>query len=333
MIEAGRIIGLGGAYVDAKILSSNLHLPSRRSELPAFLDAHPEANLYAGGSIPNILTAFIRLSGNPSIKLLSCVGNDPRGKFYAEHTDRRFGEPQVSTRNPTGILVGIYDEGSVAELDFSGAARDIFVSKEELYASRNEVFITDIDACRDRDALDPVKHTLDAIEDNGLFVLSLSGASSQESIDQLLSFTDRTPNVIFGNASELWDLSHEENIAKATESTFPTSRLVVITRGEEGAIIRFNGQVFSVPSIHIAKEKIIDETGAGDSYMGIMLALLSTTRYKDWSEYDVLNAARVASRASTLVIQSAQSRLTLEMAQVVHDYVKYSLENKLPLTW
>lgn len=102
MIENGRVIGLGATYVDAKIRSSKLHLPSQRSQLPAFLDAHPEADLYAGGSIPNILTAFIRLSSNPNVKLLSCVGNDTRGKFYAAHTDSRLGEPQVSTRNPTG---------------------------------------------------------------------------------------------------------------------------------------------------------------------------------------------------------------------------------------
>ncbi len=315
MIEDGRIIGLGGAYVDAKIRSAKL--PLQRSELPAFLDAHPKAELYPGGSIPNILTTFIRLSGNQNVKLLSCVGNDPRGKFYAAHTDGRLGEPQISSRNPTGILVGIYDDKLIAELDFSGAARDISVSTQELQASRNEVFITDIDACRVPEALDPVKQTLDAIEDNGLFVLSLSGADSHESIDQLLSFTDRMPNVIFGNASELSQVTHKADVDEAIKFAFPTSRLVVITQGEKGAVIRFKGHVFSIPPIYIPKEKVIDETGAGDSYMGTMLALLSHTRYRDWSEYDVRSAARTASYASTLVIQSRQSRLALNMVQDV----------------
>lgn len=61
MIE-NKIVGLGGAYIDAKIQFPSLGIPIDNAELPNFLDNHPEAQLYAGGSIPNILTAFIKLS-------------------------------------------------------------------------------------------------------------------------------------------------------------------------------------------------------------------------------------------------------------------------------
>lgn len=325
MIEKGRIIGLGAAYVDAKIRSSNLHLPSQRNQLPAFLDTHPEAELYPGGSISNILTAFVRLSGNPNVRLLSCVGNDTRGEFYTAHTDSQLGKPQVSIKNPTGVWVGIYDNNElVEELDFYGAAGDITVSNEELQTSKNEAFITDIDACRVPGALDCAKQILDKIEDNDLFILSLSGADSQTNIQRFLSFINRMPNVIFGTASELSFISHEGGIIEGIKTTFPTSRLVVITQGKEGAVIRFEEQVFSIPAKYISPEQLVDATGAGDSYMGTMLAVLSLNKYRNWNEYDVINAANVASYAATLVLQSMQSKLTLDMAQLVLDYARFS---------
>lgn len=323
MIEDGRIIGFGAAYVDAKIQSPKLHLPSQRSQLPAFLDAYPEADLYAGGSIPNILTSFVRLSNNPNVRLFSCVGNDTRGKFYANHTDRRLGEPQVSTRNPTGIWVGIYDNNELVEdLDFYGAAGDITVSEEQLQPSRNEAFITDIDACRAPGGIESVKKILDTVKDNGLFILSLSGVSSTEDFYKPLALVNRMSEVVFGNVFELSCITHEGDVVQGIKTAFPTSKLVVITQGEKGAVIRFKEQVFSIPPKYVPKEKVVDSTGAGDSYMGTMLVLLSHNRYRDWNEYNVMNAAEVASYAATLVVQSVQSRLTLEMAQVTLDYVR-----------
>ncbi len=323
MIEDGRIIGLGAAYVDAKIQSSELHLPLQRNQLPRFLDAHMEANLYAGGSIPNILTSFIRLSGNPNVRLFTCVGDDSRGKFYTAHTDRRLGEPQVSTKNPTGVWVGIYNDNElVEELDFYGAAGDIIILKRELEDSRNEVFITDIDACRVPQSFDSVKRVLEIMEDDGLFILSLSGLDAQADIQWLLSSADRIPNVIFGNAAELSYITDETDIAQAIRTTFPHSRLIVITNEEKDALVRFEEQVFSIPAKYIPQERVVDAAGAGDLYMGTMLALLSLSRYRTWNKYDVINVGNVASYASTLILQSVQSRLTHDMAQLILDYAR-----------
>lgn len=325
MIENGRITGLGAAYVDAKIQSSVLHLPSERNKLPEFLDAHPEADLYAGGSIPNILTAYVRLASNPNVRLLSCVGDDARGRFFAEHTDIRLGEPQVSARNPTGVWVGIYDDkGKLTEdSDFYGAAGDITVSKKELEDIRNDVFITDIDACRVTETLNSIGQILATISDKGLFVLSLSGVGSPEDVYKPLTFFNRVPQVVFGNAFELSCITNNADVNQSIKTTFPNSRLVVITQGEFGSLVKFREQFFSVPTPYIPKEKIIDTNGAGDSYMGTMLGVLSHTKFLDWTKYDVIVAARVSSYASTLVLQSPQARLTSEMAQNVLDFIKH----------
>ncbi len=322
MTEEDRLIALGSAYVEGKIHSPLLHLPASRNQLPAFLDAHPYADLYAGGSIPNILTSFVRLSGNPNVKLMSCVGNDPRGRFYLQHMDKRLGEPQVSNRKRTDIWVGIYNNGLVEGIDLYGAAANIQVSKEELHTSANKVFITDVDVCRIPAARDCVRQALEVVEDDGLFVLSLVGIPSNRNIDQIFSFTDRVPDLVFGNSSEVMQAAHETDINRAINSAFPGSRLVVATQADKGALIRYEEQVFFVSAVPVSKERVIDETGAGDTYMGTMLALLIPTLVGKWREADLINAARSASYASSLVIQSMQSRLTPSMAKLVIDYSK-----------
>lgn len=322
MAKENRIIALGSAYVEGKIHSSVLHLPTSRYELPTFLDAHPDTILYAGGSIPNILTSFVRLSGNPNVKLLSCVGDDPRGKFYLQHMDKQIGEPQISSRKRTDIWVGIYNNGLVESADLYGAAANIKVSKEELQEYANRVFITDVDVCGIPATRDCARQVLEAIEDDGLFVLSLVGMSSNRNIDQILSFTSKIPDLVFGNSSEIMLATNDDNINTAIKSAFPRSRLVVVTQAEKGALIRYEERIFSVPAISVPEKDIIDETGAGDTYMGTLLGLLFATGLERWKIPDVVNAARVASYASSLVIQSMESRLTHSMAKLVIDYAK-----------
>lgn len=322
MIEGGKVVALGSAYVEGKIQSSELCLPKQRDQLPVFLDAHTEATLYAGGSIPNILTSYLRLSGNPTVKLLSCVGNDPRGQFYIENMDRRLGKPQVTQTNPTDIWVGIYNNGLVEGMDLYGAITNLSVSRDE---RTNAVFITDIDACKLPETTSQIKQVLEATEDEGLFVLSLVGSIPEDTVQQVLSFTDRDPDLVFGNAKELLSISRETDIDKAIKTAFPSSKLLVVTQAERGAKVRFDGEVFVISPKTIPQEQVIDETGAGDSYMGTMLALLLPHQYKDWRETHIREAANIASYASTLVITTMQSKLTEDTASLVREYAKRQL--------
>lgn len=318
MYEDEKVVALGSAYVEGKILSSKLHLP-RRFQLHSFLDAHPEAQLYTGGSIPNILTSFVRISGNPNVKLLTCIGNDPRGWFYLENMDRRLRKPQITTRRPTDIWVGIYDQGLVESIDRYGAITDLSITKGELDSFRPEIFITDFDVCRFPIIRDQVKQIVERIDD-GLFILSLVGANTRGNIHKALSFTDRNPDIVFGNASELSSISGELDSHQAIKIAFPESKLLVVTQAEKGSLVRLGGQVFSVPAVVLPKDRIIDKTGAGDSFMGTMLASLLPINYRDWRENHIIHAAKVASYAATLVIQSMHSRLTPSMVRSVQDY-------------
>jgi len=320
MIEEGRIIGVGFPYVEGKIKSSHLRLPQLSTELSVYLDLHSEADLYAGGSIPNIVTSLVRLTNNSNIRLFSCVGDDSRGKFYMQNMDQRIGAPAVSAENPTGVWVGIYQDGLIEGRDFYGAALDLDVSQDELRSLKNNILITDADACIISKTRDQVQKAIEAVEEEGLFALSLVGVREREDISQLLSFTNKIPDAIFGNVHELNTLTGISDSEQAIREISPETKIVVITQAEKGAMIRFNNYIFDVPAYTVSEDNIIDETGAGDTFMGTMLALLLSTASRQWTEIDVRKAAGVASYASAEVIQSMHSRLTSTMASDVRRY-------------
>src|SRR3989338_6891856 len=278
-----RIIALGTAYVEAKIQSPELHLPQQRNQLPAFLDAHPEANLYAGGSVPNILTSFARISGHPNVRLFCCVGNDDRGRFFIESIDQRLGKPQVSRQGPTGVAVGVYSKGLTEFLDFYGAADDVTVSRRELSKAKTQLFISDIDFMSVPRTLRQVQRVIRATKrDNGIFALSLGhvgyypSASDQKHIQEVLSPFYRTPNLVFGNEHEVHYLTGQKDI--------------------------------------------IDAVGAGDTFMGVALAILMRTPYALRNRDNVTQAMQIANYAASLVIKSMYSQLTDEMGQQVLNY-------------
>lgn len=155
---------------------------------------------------------------------------------------------------------------------------------------------------------------------DGLFVLSLVGATGQGNIHKALSFTDRGPDVAFGNIRELVAITGEIDGYEAIKNAFPESKLVVITQAEKGAMIRFEKQVFPVTAKVIPNERFVDEVGAGDAYMGTMLALLLHRNYTEWTMDDIVNAAEVATHAASLIIQSMESAITPAMASIVRRY-------------
>ncbi|MFN7702729.1 MAG: PfkB family carbohydrate kinase [Deltaproteobacteria bacterium] len=76
------------------------------------------------------------------------------------------------------------------------------------------------------------------------------------------------------NEEEARLLAGVHNIAKAAKAlTAMGPRIVVIKRGEYGALLFENDTVFSAPAYPI--EDVVDPTGAGDTFAGGMLGLLT----------------------------------------------------------
>lgn len=75
------------------------------------------------------------------------------------------------------------------------------------------------------------------------------------------------------NEAELRQLAEESNIIKAAKSVLKMGpKILIIKRGEYGAMYVSKDKIFMVPSYPV--EKVFDPTGAGDSFAGAFLGYL-----------------------------------------------------------
>jgi cytidine kinase len=79
------------------------------------------------------------------------------------------------------------------------------------------------------------------------------------------------------NESEAQQLTQEHNLVKAARKIHKLGpKYVIVKKGEHGAILSANGNLFVAPAFPL--EHVVDPTGAGDSFVGGMMGYLSTAR-------------------------------------------------------
>lgn len=104
--------------------------------------------------------------------------------------------------------------------------------------------------------------------------------------DELLR-TLKLVDVIIVNDSEARLLSAEPNLVKAAKKIMQMGpRIVIIKKGEHGALLFTNGTVFSAPAFPL--EYIYDPTGAGDTFAGGFIGHLART--EDFSDENLRRA-------------------------------------------
>lgn len=104
--------------------------------------------------------------------------------------------------------------------------------------------------------------------------------------DELLR-TLKLVDVIIVNDSEARLLSAEPNLVKAAKKIMRMGpRIVIIKKGEHGALLFTNGTVFSAPAFPL--EYIYDPTGAGDTFAGGFIGHLART--EDFSDENLRRA-------------------------------------------
>jgi sugar/nucleoside kinase (ribokinase family) len=325
MQENGRLIGLGLALIDNKIRDPEVRLPMEHKNLPMFLDKQEKIEMQPGGTIPNALTAFLSFPKNRMVKLFCCVGEDKRGAIFVEHSKPELGIPQRNKFEPTGVWVTVKDKNNqtIDGGGYYGAGKTAIVSQLELREEKNNFFVTDIYTCKDLHLLDHAEATLSHVKkEGGLFVLSLGGAGSagadREKLSQILTTFGTEPSIIFTNYNELTYLFENNNFNETLTAAFPNTRILVVTLGKEGSIVRFEGHISHIPAFQV--KKVIDEEGAGDCFMGTFLGSLLSTPYKKLTQKEINHAAHVASYASSLVVQSSSARLNKKSVKKVLEF-------------
>jgi sugar/nucleoside kinase (ribokinase family) len=101
-----------------------------------------------------------------------------------------------------------------------------------------------------------------------------------ENTREALLNTLRKTDLLIINDSEARELSNEVNIVRAANKILTMGpKVLVVKRGEYGALM-FNGKsVFSVPAFPI--EEVMDPTGAGDSFAGGLMGYLAASGATD----------------------------------------------------
>ncbi len=91
-------------------------------------------------------------------------------------------------------------------------------------------------------------------------------------LKKVISMTD----VITINDSEARQLSNEYSLVRAAQKIHRMGpKYVVIKKGENGALLFHNGEVFFAPALPL--EEVFDPTGAGDSFAGGFVGYLAET--------------------------------------------------------
>lgn len=102
------------------------------------------------------------------------------------------------------------------------------------------------------------------------------------------------------NDEEARQLSGEQNLLKAARDIHKRGpKRLIIKRGEHGALLFEDGQVFFVPAYPL--ENVVDPTGAGDTFAGGLLGYLA--RVGDVTHHAVRRAMFYASAAASFCVE------------------------------
>lgn len=83
-------------------------------------------------------------------------------------------------------------------------------------------------------------------------------------------------DIYVANDQEARDLSQESNLVKAAKRLRSLGpRMVLIKKGEHGVLFSTGNSIFSLPAYPV--EKVVDPTGAGDTFAGAFMGYLAST--------------------------------------------------------
>lgn len=132
--------------------------------------------------------------------------------------------------------------------------------------------------------------------------------SALEDLKEVLTLTD----VLMVNDSEARQLSNEFSLVKAAKKIMAMGpRYLIIKKGEHGALLFHEDQVFFAPALPL--EDVFDPTGAGDTFAGGFIGYLAKT--KDISFENMKTAIIVGSAMASFCVEKFGPERLKEITQ------------------
>ena len=266
-------------------------------------------NVGPGGKGSNQAIAAARLGSK--VNFLGKVGDDDNGKMALELYKKNKIDSKtvfVSKDHPTGVA-GIMvnkSDGTNAIIVYPGASMEITVKEVNQFSElllNCKVFLTQLEIKK--------KVTLHSLKiaKKGNAITILNPAPAIEIEDDFFNYIDFfTPNETEAEFYVGKKIENYEQAKKAGEFFLKKGvKNSIITLGEKGVFFVNKDSSFSVPALNL-KGKVVDTTGAGDSFNGALASGLE----KGLEIKECLNYAVKASGISTTKKGAADAMPTIK---------------------
>ena len=307
-----KILGIGNAIVDVickvedKFITQNNLTKStmklvNEAEFKKILFSLKIEESVSGGSVANSIVGLSQL-GN-KVGFIGKVSDDKLGNKYEEGLKKEnvdFFYSKKKEEIPTGsCLILITPDSERTMITFLGTAGKI--SEKDI----------DVDAIKKSEILflegylwdegEPKKAFEKAIQYSNKVAMSLSDLFCVERHkNHFLELVKNKLDITFANEQEIISLINAKNIEEVVNFAKEIDKLIVVTRGEKGALAVNEGKVVECS----AKKnlKIKDLTGAGDLFAGGFLHGLTNNK-------SIKECLEIGTEMSSKVIQIIGARL------------------------
>ena len=317
-----QLMGIGNALVDVEFRVEDHELdsfgvqkgtmtltdPVRQMEMIRDLGER-ESHRSSGGSVANSVIAFAQFGGKGAF--CSLLGQDDLGSFYAsEFKDLGIQlQADLVGGETTGTCLVLITPDSERTLNTTLAVNtnfnrahvneDVIQHSEWLYIEGYKLTDDSGAEAMDMAAFYAKKHDTNiAVSCSDKFIVDVFG----DRLSTVLKHTD----LVFCNEMEALALSDEENIDDAMRSLRSRFKNVVITLGDKGSYVKWDGREAEVPAYTV---KPIDTTGAGDMFAAGFL-------YGVLHRYHPERAGRLAAYAAAQVVSQYGARLKASHIEV-----------------
>ena len=273
-----KVLGIGNAIVDVickvdegyiernSLTKSTMKLVNE-NELKKLLEDLKIEETVAGGSVANSIVSLAQL-GN-KVGFIGKISDDELGSKYEEGLNLekvKYFYTKKKEKIPTGTcLILITPDSERTMVTFLGTAGKINESDIDINAIKESEILFLEGYLWDEG--EPKKAFDKAINHSNKVAMSLSDLFCVERHKkQFLNLVETKLDITFANEQEIMSLINAKKIEDVIEFSKKIKKLVVITRGEKGAIAIKNEKVVECS----AKKNlnIIDLTGAGDLFAG-----------------------------------------------------------------
>ena len=141
---------------------------------------------------------------------------------------------------------------------------------------------------------------------------------AKDDLMEILKFV----NLLVINDSEARELSKEYNLVSAAKKIMKMGpEIVIIKKGEHGAVLFMNDLIFSAPAFPL--EQVFDPTGAGDTFAGGLMGWLTKTN--DLSEKNLKLAVIYGSAMASLAVEkfSLDGIRNLSHSQIMNRFSEF----------